>query len=39
VYREIEGMGHGLGSGLPEDQALALQVSFLDWLLLEKTGQ
>lgn len=35
VYREIEGMGHGLGSGLPEGQALELQKDFLGWLLLE----
>lgn len=37
VYHEIEGMGHGLGSGLPEDEALALQGRFLDWLLMDKT--
>lgn len=37
VYHEVEGMGHGLGSGLPEDEALALQKSFLDWLLTGKT--
>lgn len=38
IYREIEGMGHGLGSGLPDDEGLALHHSFLAWLLGETDG-
>lgn len=32
-YREVEGMGHGLGIGLPTEQSDKLQASILDWLL------
>jgi len=34
IYHEIEGMGHGLGSGLSEDHAAELHENFRDWLLL-----
>lgn len=33
VYREIEGMGHGLGSNLPAGVGEQLQREFLTWLL------
>ena len=33
VYREIEGMGHGLGSDLPPAKGEELQREFLAWLL------
>lgn len=32
-YKEVEGMNHGLGSGLPPAQATELQESTLQWLL------
>lgn len=32
-YREVEGMGHGLGIGLSTEQSDKLQASILDWLL------
>ncbi len=32
-YREIEGMGHGLGSRLTPDAAESLHREFLQWLL------
>lgn len=37
VYREIAGMGHGLGSNLPEDKARTLQRELLEWLLAPET--
>jgi predicted esterase len=37
VYREIAGMGHGLGSRLSDEESERLHDQTLDWLLLEAT--
>lgn len=39
VYREIEGMGHGLGSRLPEGQREKLVRELLTWLLRSKHSE